>query len=292
MRMRHDRNWPRRRGGRQLLALTAAGLAAITVAVGLLGDHVVRTATGAGARAPAWRGGTTPCRQDPMVHVHHPSRFIVLAGCATVDGTVQQVRRDPADGDVKMLVKVDPRYRRFLRPSNRGLLPAAVIPPDVPTVRIPQSGQHVTFHGAWVVDRNKRNLAAMHPVWKIQVSSDSTSPSPPLEASPSKPAGQRLLVRMKAPRSVPVGGAMDIPIRVQALDRGARRPVPEASLFLEVTAEDGRGVQWKAAFTNTLGFARVTLVALQHPGSFTLWLYADKLGRSAVLSAPFRVRRR
>ena len=47
-----------------------------------------------------------------------------------------------------------------------------------------------------------------------------------------------------------------------------------------------------ATTTNALGQARVTLVALEHPGSFRLWLYADKLGRSAVVSVPVTVRRR
>lgn len=47
-----------------------------------------------------------------------------------------------------------------------------------------------------------------------------------------------------------------------------------------------------AATTNALGLARVSLVALEHPGSFQVWLYVDKPGRSAVVSAPVTVRRR
>jgi hypothetical protein len=33
-------------------------------------------------------------------------------------------------------------------------------------------------------------------------------------------------------------------------------------------------------------------VALEHPGPFTLRLYVDRLGRSTVVSVPFRVRPR
>jgi hypothetical protein len=103
---------------------------------------------------------------------------------------------------------------------------------------------------------------------------------------------KRLKVHMQAPRSVPVGGAMTIVVRVQSTAKGSLRPEPEANLFFEVRTNDDRGVQWKAATTNALGLARVSLVALEHPGSFRLWLYVDKPGRSAVVSVPVVVRRR
>jgi hypothetical protein len=99
-------------------------------------------------------------------------------------------------------------------------------------------------------------------------------------------------VGLEAPTSVPVGGAIDVLVRVESGAEGARRPLPEANLFFEVRDEHGRGVQWKAAATNALGLARVTLVALEHPGSFRLWLYADRQGSSAVVSSPITVRRR
>jgi hypothetical protein len=102
----------------------------------------------------------------------------------------------------------------------------------------------------------------------------------------------RLQVRVVAPPSVPVGGAMDVFVRVESGRGAARRPEPEANLFFEVRGQDGRGVQWKAATTNALGKARVTLVALEQPGSFQLWLYADKQGRSAVVHVPVTVQRR
>jgi hypothetical protein len=91
---------------------------------------------------------------------------------------------------------------------------------------------------------------------------------------------------------VPVGGAINITVRVQSNAEGMLRPEPEANLFFEVRADDDRGVQWKAATTNALGRARVSLVALEHPGSFRVWLYVDKPGRSAIVSAPVVVRHR
>ena len=91
---------------------------------------------------------------------------------------------------------------------------------------------------------------------------------------------------------MPVGGAINIVVRVQSSAKGVLRPAPEANLFLEVRAKGDRGVQWRAATTNALGRARVSLVALEHPGAFRAWLYVDKPGRSAVVSSPVTVRRR
>jgi len=103
---------------------------------------------------------------------------------------------------------------------------------------------------------------------------------------------KRLKVHMKAPRSVPLGGAIHITVRVQSAVKGTLPGEPKANLFFEVRTSDGRGVQWKAATTNAVDLARVSLVALEDPGSFRVWLYVDKPGRSAVRSVPVTVRRR
>jgi hypothetical protein len=73
---------------------------------------------------------------------------------------------------------------------------------------------------------------------------------------------------------------------------GRQRPASQVHLFLEVTSRQGAGVRWAAASTNTLGVARVYLIALNVPGRFTLWVYAEKDRQSAVATVPFRVKRR
>lgn len=154
---------------------------------------------------------------------------------------------------------------------------------------VPKVGQHAALYGTWVLDRNQRGQVALHPVWGVEVTTSdaSTGLVPPMPG-----ANKRLKVHMKVPRSVPVGGAMNITVRVQSVAKGVMRSEPEANLFFEVRTNDDRGVQWKAATTNALGLARVSLVALEHPGSFRVWLYVNKPGRSAVVSAPIAVRRR
>jgi hypothetical protein len=267
----------RRLGVPQLLALAGITLAALSAAVGYgLGrGGGLEMAMAPPASAPAWRTGAVACRDDPMTGVPHPTRFVVVANCSTVSGTIRQVRRDPADGELNLLIQVDRSYARFLQSSFARELRAAVIPRDVPKVRVPSVGQQATLYGAWVLDRNQRSQVALHPVWGIEGSASERSAGltqlPMLGAGSKTAVNRHLKVRMKAPRSVPLGGA---------------------NLFFEVRSSNGRGVQWKAATTNTLGLARVRLVALEHPGSFRVWLYVDKPGRAAVLSAPVTVRRR
>lgn len=298
MRMHGQHRHLGRLGVPQIFALAGITLVAFSAAIGfgLLRGGGLETAIEPPANAPAWETGAVACRDDPMIGVPHPTRFVVVASCSTVRGTVKQVRRDPADGEVNMLVEVDRSSSRFLPSANERVLRAAVVPRDVPNVRIPRVGQHVTLYGAWVRDRNQRNQVVLHPVWGIEGSTSESSPglaSLPMPGAGSNTAvNKRLQVHMKAPRSVPVGGAMNIVVRVQSSSKGVLRPEPEANLFFEVRTKDARGVQWKAATTNALGLARVSLVALEHPGPFRVWLYVDKPGQSAVVSAPVTVRRR
>jgi hypothetical protein len=262
-----------------------AGVAA--AAFGFPGKSAVTTGMAPPAAAPPWREGAVACRQDPMAGVPNPTRFVVLAGCATVGGTVMQVRRDPADGEVNLLVAVDQRDAAFLTSGSQGLLRAAVVPRDVPRVAIPRVGARARFYGAWVEDRNQHRQLAMHPVWGIEPPGGGAAGVPPAPR-----ADRRLRVHLRAARSVPVGGPIDVHVRVGSAGGAVERPLAEANLSFEVRGPDGRGVQWKVATTNALGRARVTLVALENPGSYRLWLYVDKLRRWTVTSVPVTVRRR
>ena len=64
-------------------------------------------------------------------------------------------------------------------------------------------------------------------------------------------------------------------------------------MFLELSSPSGKGVQWAAASTNSLGDATIHLVALQAPGQFTLTLYANnlQLGRQVITKLSLKVRR-
>jgi hypothetical protein len=299
MRLRRRHRHLARLGAPQILAVAGITLVAFSAAIGygMLRAGGLEMAMEPPAAAPAWRTGTVACRDDPMVGVPHPTRFVVVANCSTVSGTVKQVRRDPADGELNLLIQVDHSFARFLSSADEGgVLGAAVVPRDVPKVSVPRVGEHATLYGAWVRDRNQHDQVALHPVWGVEVSTGESgaglAPLPMPGAGSNTAVNKRLKVQLKAPRSVPVGGAINIVVRVQSSAKGVLRPEPEANLFFEVQAKGDRGVQWKAATTNALGLARVSLVALEHPGAFRVWLYVDKPGRSAVVSAPVTVRRR
>jgi hypothetical protein len=235
-----------------------------------------------------------------MAHVHDPSRLVVLAGCSTVSGTVRQVLGyNPLDGNRSLLVAVDRPFRRFLRAGNGGLLAVEVIPPDAPAVRIPAVGEHATFYGAWVLDKNREHRAELHPTWRIDVApagatgqaTTAGGAATGLGAPPTTGGdGRGFSLHVAAPASVPVGGGMHVQVRAKAEGRG--RPAAEVHLFLELTSERGAGVRWAAASTNTLGVADAYLVALDAPGRFTLSVYADKGDVARVTRLPFRVTRR
>jgi hypothetical protein len=226
-----------------------------------------------------------------MAHVHDASRFIVVAKCSTVSGTVKSAHLDPADGTFKMQVNVDSAYQRFLSPANQGVLTAAVIPTDQPSVVVPSPGQHLTLYGAWVEERVVTGVGRLrlHPTWGIQVS-DPGQAVAPLTASQSRlqqpgaspsssphiDLSQSLSVKLTAPPAVKVGSPMTVSIAVESLLDGQPKPAPTAGLYCEVVADQGRLVQWKAATANGNGLARVDMVTTAPPGDYTLWVYAHK----------------
>jgi hypothetical protein len=162
----------RRLGVPRLLTLAGIILVALSAAIGYgLGrGGDLETAMAPPASAPAWRTGAVACRDDPMAGVPFPTRFVVVANRSTVSGTIKQVRRDPADGELNLLVQLDRSYARFLQSFFARELRAAVVPRDVPKVRVPRVGQHATLYGAWVLDRNQRSQVELHPVWGVEAS--------------------------------------------------------------------------------------------------------------------------
>ncbi len=240
--------------------------------------------------APPWQEGAAQCRPIPMAHVHDPTRFIVVARCSTASGTVQSVHLNPDDGDLNVLVTLDSAYRPFLTAANEGVMTVSVIPTDQPSVRAPKPGQHATFYGAWVVEKVGHGVgaAALHPCWRIDVSgsaaaatsssadSQSAGPSPSPRPPPYVDPNQSLTVKVVAPDSVRLGAPMSVSISVASVLDGAPKPAQSVALYVEVVADQGRLVQWKAASTNGLGVANFKLIAAGPPDEYTLWVYAHK----------------
>ena len=230
---------------------------------------------------PGWESGPISCRDDPLVHVHHPTRFSLEARCVSISGTVKRVKLVEAFGDVKISVRPDANYKAFLREGNRGSVIAAVIPPDQPFVSIPSPGEHATFYGAWVVDK-AQDAVELHPAWHIR-SDDGR------ELVPARPV---LDVHLGAPVSISIGEPLTLWVTVTSSTGGRRRQVSEVRLFAELTSASYGGVDWEAGLTNTRGSEMLRFVALQVPGKYGITLYALKDGERGVARANVTVRRR
>ncbi len=171
-------------------------------------------------------------------------------------------------------------------PHGRGLLTVEIIPTDETTVRIPTVGQHASFHGAFVFNKNQRAIE-LHPAWRIDVAGPDKPGAPRSGPSPT------FSVSAHAPPEVAVGELVAVSVRTELVWQGRRRRAPGAHVFLELSSPSGKGLQWAAAATNSLGEATIHLVALQAPARLTLTLYANdlELGRQVITRLPLEVRR-
>lgn len=162
-----------------------------------------------------------------------------------------------------------------------------MIPPDVPGVRIPHPGEHVTVYGAWVIDKAS-HTAEIHPAWQIHARAPTLGPRHPAPLH----RDQRLALAVRVPAAVPVGARLDVHTHARWVIHGRSRPASQVRLFTELTSAAGRGVRWKAAMTDTLGAATMPLVALDVPGPFTVTVYANASGHAAIARVSVLVKRR
>jgi hypothetical protein len=272
--------------------------AALTVAVLLVAAVAVLYALFASGgvlrsspSAPGWRPGVAPCRASPLAHVYDPGRLEVVAKCATASGIVQKVKYNPLNGDWQVLIAVDPSYRRFLTPADHGRLPALVIPTDLPHIALPSLGQHATFYGTWVINKNLHGRAELHPVWRIVAPNAAQGPASAGPAGSHVPPG-RLVLTVEVPASVTVGAPFTVQVRCELIMPGKTVHASLVHLFLEMINSRGLGVQWKAGSTNSLGEADLSLVGLDAPGRFSVHIYASKSGLFRNTEQNLIIRRR
>lgn len=124
-----------------------------------------------------------PTDQDQFVY--NPSRLEVLRSCIRVTGTVAAVRHE-ADGDLHILLALDPPDRGLLRPANQGeelgdlvIEPVCVrgvtqadavdvcaTDPDPMPGPFPTVGEHVWMDGRYVLDLEHGGWAELHPLYR------------------------------------------------------------------------------------------------------------------------------
>ena len=279
-----------RLSGMQLvIAIAVMLVAGAAVGYALYGPSgVLRKPVG----APAWQPGAAPCRGDPLTHVHDPGRLKLVANCATVGGLVEQVQYKPGDGDWQVTIAPDPRYQGFLTAADHGLLPVRIIPADLARVPLPALGQHATFYGAWVLNRNLHDRAEMHPAWRIVAPSAALAGRVPGGSARSATRTGRLVLKVTAPPAVTVGAPFTITVFSSTGQPGKAVRASLVHLFVEITNSKGQGVRWQARSTDILGHANFSLVALDAPGSFAVHVYASKDGLFQTAEQNLVIRRR
>ena len=127
-----------------MIRLWATSFAVVILAVLAIGFFLGQYTSGTAqpAAAPAPEDSFPPCKEKPLDHVGQPTRFEIVSNCGSVSGTVERVEFQLHDGDYRLFLDPDPQFERLLAPSNKGLLVAAIVPVDQPSVFLPTVGQH------------------------------------------------------------------------------------------------------------------------------------------------------
>ncbi|MHB8397933.1 MAG: hypothetical protein ACYDCI_03260 [Candidatus Limnocylindrales bacterium] len=121
---------------------------------------------------------------DQVRYVYNPYRLAVQASCIYVTGTVAAVRHE-ADGDLHILVALDPAYRHLLTAANQGeelgdlviepVCVEAVSQADAiatcaadrdPLMTLPAVGERVWMEGRYVFDTDHGGWAELHPLYR------------------------------------------------------------------------------------------------------------------------------
>ena len=121
---------------------------------------------------------------DQVRYVYNPYRLAVQASCIYVTGTVAAVRHE-ADGDLHILLALDPAYRHLLTAANQGeelgdlviepVCVEAVSQADAiatcaadhdPLTTLPAVGDRVWMEGRYVFDTEHGGWAELHPLYR------------------------------------------------------------------------------------------------------------------------------
>jgi hypothetical protein len=229
--------------------------------------------------APQWITGPVECRRYPLAHVYHRERLELIKRCVTVGGTVKRVAYVPSNGNYKLFVVIERRYEELLEEGNHGMLAVEISPTDQPVTPIPKAGQRAIFYGSWVREGTR---VAVHPAWAVQIGGE-------IRTRNTRPT---LRLQTNLPPSVPLGESIGLLVRVESAATTKLKPVSQAHLFAELLPARGPAVDWEAASTNTLGFARLSFTALQLPGIYRIRLYGLKGNERGRVEFSIKIRRR
>lgn len=272
------------------LAALALGLAILVMGI-VYGIRGAARPLKAGA-APAWHAGVATCPTNPLNGVHDPERFLLVAPCSTVSGTVTRLKIDPVSGELEISLAVPGSEARYLRPGNTtSTVVARVSPRDIPTLTAPAVHGEAALYGAWVVDR-ARNAAELDPTYAV-VPLD-RSPSPVGAKASGQASGQErraetFTLDMNAANTVQSGGVLAVTLHAQRRNGSRLEPVSQMHALVELMGPGGQGIRWRAAVTNTQGNAHLRLLVLDAPGHYLLTVFGYKNSATATLARSLTV---
>lgn len=120
-------------------------------------------------------------------HVYNPDRLDIIKSCITASGIVDRVLQE-ADGDYHIRLALDSQYSNLINQANidyqYGDLVVEIIcarqitQPDAVsacqnyanTISIPDTGQHITVTGPYVLDTAHFGWAEIHPAYTLTMS--------------------------------------------------------------------------------------------------------------------------
>ncbi len=137
---------------------------------------------------PALLQDNSACHDPDSIssHIYNPGRLQTLKSCINASGIVAD-KRTEADGDYHILVQLDSQYSNLTNQANvdrqNGWLVVEIIcalhvnqtdaiAPCMNytnTIPIPNRGQHITFSGPYVLDREHYYWAEVHPVYSMTI---------------------------------------------------------------------------------------------------------------------------
>ncbi len=140
-----------------------------------------------GQPEPAVNQSLSACiNPEPLKHVYHPGRLVVLDPCKTVSGTVAKMIKEK-DGDTHIRLKVDPQYADTINQANvngqgGNLVVEIVCAFEVSQtdaidacsgyeniIPVPAVNEHVVITGQFVSDTEHGGWNEIHPVYGISV---------------------------------------------------------------------------------------------------------------------------
>jgi hypothetical protein len=227
---------------------------------------------------------------DQDLYVYNPGRLRVKAACQHVTGTIEAIRNE-ADGDLHILLKLDPEFVHLLTPANQGeelgdlviepvciksvtqadAVATCANDPDPLAGPFPAVGQHVWMEGRYVLDTQHGSWAELHPLyrWGPEGAPPAGTPAPSATRVPILPS--EIVTFTPAPAQPSATQAQQIePTATEAAIAPSDTPAPA-----DTATPAGPRVRVGALCNDGTSSNATGSGACSHHGGVKCWKYSD-----------------